>query len=180
MAMTTITVGDLFGSRQAHEAPYRLWQTRLRTTPEIAERLMAASGQGACFLMRAASWTALMESTETAGTELDMRPIAILSTVWRLVASTRGQQGSLDRGIQQGCPLSLAAFGCILLPVLEKVEAMFPKVHTGAFADDLSLWSHNHVQLQLALNGWRSIFEHLVLWPMRRKRMLRVWTRIQP
>ena len=49
----------------------------------------------------------------------------------------------MARGIHQGCPLSVLAFSGAIL--------MFPAVETGAYADDLSMWSADPTQLQLAL-----------------------------
>ena len=40
----------------------------------------------------AASWTALLEPTKKGGSPLDMRPISILSTVWRVFASAKCRQ----------------------------------------------------------------------------------------
>ena len=49
-AMETYQASDVFGCRLVQQEPYRLWQGRIRTSPEATERLLAASGRDACFL----------------------------------------------------------------------------------------------------------------------------------
>ena len=49
-AMTNIEITDLFGAKLVHEEPYRLWQVRVRTSPEVAEKVITSSGKDAVFI----------------------------------------------------------------------------------------------------------------------------------
>ena len=66
----------------------------------------------------------------------------------------------MRRGIYQGCPLSVASFGCLLLPIVERHTSLLPPCWgVGVFADDLNVWSNDSLQLSLALKDIEEYFD---------------------
>ena len=70
-------------------------------------------------------------------------------------------KAKMVRGIFQGCPLSVLSFGCLLLPLVERIKHYYPDVRVARFADDLNVWSSNTIQLRLALRDIEEFFEEV-------------------
>ena len=74
------------------------------------------------------------------------------STVFRVLGKYIHPGSSpLHRGVYQGCPLSVFAFSCLQVPLLEYLDRYFPDIEAVVYADDLSLWTSDLNLLQLAI-----------------------------
>ena len=64
------------------------------------------------------------------------------------------------RGVYQGCPLSVLSFSSLQVPLIEFVQVHFPSIEMIVYADDVSFWTSEKVQLELLLPHVERFYEH--------------------
>ena len=65
------------------------------------------------------------------------------------------------KGVYQGCPISVALFNCLLLPLALRLQEETPEVIPRFYADDITLSSNNAEQLTAALQLCKEYLEML-------------------
>ena len=98
--------------------------------------------------------------------EVTLKWMGFPPRIWKLISSVYDQGQTrfrimgrvaspsahhLQRGLHQGCPLSVLSFNAVQVPLLERLATQHPNVEALAYADDLVLGSHDKNKLEEAL-----------------------------
>ena len=99
------------------------------------------------------------------------RLVATMEQYYRVTQATWRLRGRIVsrfcwtplRGVYQGCPISVALFNCLLLPLALRLQEETPEVIPHFYADDITLSSDNAEQLtaaSTAVQGVLRVAEH--------------------